>query len=348
MIGAMLHALGSNFTDVAKDWEPEEPTTAIERLIRAEPDGKDLLVEFQYANHDAKYVIKNATIDEFTSVLRELRDGLAASGEDTALMSAAVSKAFLRALKCWPKTNPSDLWYFIILRAFCDPYNHDARFARKSFEQSWKRTGGWALEKVFVEFYRDELKKHGINIYTGTKEQKAAIIKKLGLPDRLEADKVDIVLTADTKDGEKFFGVVHVKASFAERRTDDVPMSQVLIEAGFTSPLLTMDCKATPDADPVNRGELGQPRGTGTDGRSAKRKDVEDEGFFSACFSYNSSTVPTPEKQKAKARIHVLDFSDADDGFVKFIVAEWARIRGQQEKMLSRARRDLESGKAAS
>lgn len=353
MIAAMLHALDKSFGDLVADWEAEEPTTAIERDIRAEEDGKDLVVHFRYAEHDATYLIKDATLDQFTEIVRVLRDGLSGSGvseadEDTSLMSDAVASAFLRAIELWPHVNPSDVWYFIILRAFCDPYNHDARFVRKDFAQSWKRTGGWALEKVFVDYYRGALKKHGINMYTGTKEQKTEIIRKLGLPARLEADKVDIVLTADTESGEKFFGVVHVKASIAERRTDDVPMSQVLINAGLTSPLLTMDCKATPDADPTNRGELGRPTGSGRGRVSAKRKDVEDDRLFSACFSYNTNTIPTPKAHNAAARIYVLDFDDPDDDFVTFIVAEWERIRDEQEKMLSRARRDLESGKDVS
>jgi hypothetical protein len=49
-----------------------------------------------------------------------------------------------------------------------------------------------------------------------------------------------------------------------------------------------MDCKGTPSNYPQNKGELGVAFIDGSqDKRSAKRKDIEDDGFFSACFSYN-------------------------------------------------------------
>ena len=60
-------------------------------------------------------------------------------------------------------------------------------------------------------------------------------------------------------------------------------MSTVLANCGYTSPLWTMDCKSMPGEFPINRGELGEV----TDRRSAKRKDIEDEGYFTGCFSYN-------------------------------------------------------------
>jgi hypothetical protein len=135
------------------------------------------------------------------------------------------------------------------------------------------------------------------------------------------------LLTGANKDREKFMGVVHVKASFAERRTDDVPMSKALVKAGFASPLWTMDCKSGPSEHPTNRGELGVALDRSGDRRSAKRKDIEDDGYFSACFSYNSNTVPTPPKQKAKARIFVCNFNNPDDQFSRFIISEWIRLQ---------------------
>jgi hypothetical protein len=122
---------------------------------------------------------------------------------------------------------------------------------------------------------------------------------------------------------------VHVKASFAERRTDDVPMSRSLVHAGYASPLWTMDCKAAPSARPVNKGELGPVLIPGKpDRRSAKRKDIEDDGYFSACFSYNRDTRPTPPRQRATARVRVCDFSHPeDDAFVRFVVRAWRRFQ---------------------
>lgn len=66
------------------------------------------------------------------------------------------------------------------------------------------------------------------------------MIEGLNVKGRIEADKIDVVLTGDTANGPVFLGVVHVKASFAERRTDDVPLSETLIKHGYTSPLWTI------------------------------------------------------------------------------------------------------------
>jgi hypothetical protein len=57
--------------------------------------------------------------------------------------------------------------------------------------------------------------------------------------------------------------------------------------------------------------------------------DIEDDGYFSACFSYNLRTIPTPVSQAAKARIMVGDFKDADDAFSRFIVSEWERLQAR-------------------
>lgn len=151
--------------------------------------------------------------------------------------------------------------------------------------------------------------------------KKKGLANYLKLPGRVETDKIDVVLATVKGDRRIPFGVVHVKASFAERRTDDVPLSQELIRAGFLSPLWTMDCKSTPAKFPKNKGELGvalRPREP--DARSAKRKDIEDDGYFSACLSYNQNTVPTPNKQRCKAHVHCCDCSESDDAFSRFIL----------------------------
>ena len=116
-------------------------------------------------------------------------------------------------------------------RAFCDPYNHPAQFARLNLDQSWKRTSGWALEVVLVRHYGTFLKENGVDLYIAASSAKQEIVDSLKLADRVEADKIDVVLSGDTPSGPQFFGVVHVKASFAERRTDDVPLSTALTNA---------------------------------------------------------------------------------------------------------------------
>lgn len=314
------------FADIAVDALPVE----IHRAIYATQDGDSLRIHFTYAKHDATYVMPNATVAQFDTVIRVLRDGLArlvnpkTEGEAAAVQTDSVARMFLKAVEVWPHANPSDMWWFFVSRAYCDPFNHPAKHARLDLGQSWKRTGGWALEEIMVRHYAPFLKANGVALFIAPGADKPKLLSMMSANARLEADKVDVFLAGIVKDKLIPFGVVHVKASFAERRTDDVPMSQALIAHGYTSPLWTMDCKGGPSEKPENDGELGVTKAAkGPDGRSAKRKDIEDDGFFSACFSYNSRTAPTPPAQNAKANVIVCNFANPDDAFSRFVLGAW-------------------------
>lgn len=336
MVAALLSVYGKSLSDLAEGVNDSVPH--IHRTITAKAIGSDIRIHFAYARHDATYLLRDASIDQFNEVVLVLRDGLARlSGiipnEDDervkAIKSESVANAFLKAVATWPQANPSDLWWFLIYRAYCDQYNHPSKYCRLDFTQSWKRTGGWALERILERHYGPTLDRHGINLVIANGERKIRLLQGLDIDHRLEADKMDVLLTVGSGTKERLIGVVHVKASFAERRTDDVPMSQALVKAGYISPLWTMDCKSSPSSQPINKGELGAVfSDSGIDGRSAKRKDIEDDAFFSACFSYNRNTLPTPRSYQAAARIIGCGFSNPrDDAFVKFIVAERKRIR---------------------
>lgn len=227
----------------------------------------------------------------------------------------------------WPHVNPSDLWYFLVSHAYQDNYNHPAKEAGRDWGQSWKRASGWALEKILVEHYNPHLKANGVWLEMPERDRLLDLMGEMGITDTASAEKADvIVLGRDSTGTEVPYGVVHVKASFAERRTDDVPLSQELIRLGYVSPLATMDCKASPSPRPVNRGELGQPEGPGIE-VSSKRLDIERDRKFDACFSYNANTVPTPTGPAA-ARIYVCDFKDPDDAFSRHLIRHWQRRQG--------------------
>lgn len=326
---AILHQTGANLEALLKEMPSYPDAVEVERFIFAEQEGDDVAIRFRYANFDATYLLRTATVEQFETIIKALRDGLsrltsADEAMSEAIKTEAVASCFLKAVKTWPHANPSDIWWFIVYRAYCDPYNHPAQYARLDLTQSWKRTGGWALEEILVRHYGPFLRTHGIKLFIANGAQKQAIINELKVGARLEAAKIDVVLTGNHKGQEKFFGVVHVKASFAERRTDDVPMGTALVRHGFTSPLWTMDCKSTPGATPTNRGELGDAKGSH---RSAKRKDIEDDGYFSGCFSYNNNTVASGRRIPAERRIYVCDFSNPDDVFSQFIIQRWKAFR---------------------
>jgi transcriptional regulator with XRE-family HTH domain len=332
MLLAMLAGINCSLNDLLTDLPP--PSAAeIDRYIHSERKKNSLDIHFKYAKYDAVYTLPNARTREFERVMKMLRDGLARlegrSVDSEAVKAQAVTQAYLEAVRLWPDANPSDLWYFVIYRAYCDPFNHPARFARLDLSQSWKRTGGWALEQVLVRHYGGFLKDKGISLVIGSSEFKRHHLQTLRVKERLEADKIDLLLFGRVRRTDVIFGAVHVKASFAERRTDDVPMSRALVEGGYVSPLCTMDCKSSPSARPFNKGELGAlvKGGDKVDRRSAKRKDIEEDGYFSACFSYNQNTRPTPTDQKVKARIYVCDFQNPDDAFSQFLASAWRRFR---------------------
>jgi transcriptional regulator with XRE-family HTH domain len=329
MVLAILHETGSALSDLLGGL-PEPEAATVERSIFAEQKDKDIVIHFRYTNFDAQYTLQNSTIEDFEKVIKELRDGLARIASSTgegeqneAIKTDAVARAFMKATQLWPHANPSDIWWFIIYRAYCDPYNHPADFARLDFTQSWKRTAGWALEEILVRHYGPFLKKQGINLFIADSATKHRIVDGLNLSDRVEADKVDVVLTGNANQEQAFFGVVHVKASFAERRTDDVPLSATLTRAGYTSPLWTMDCKSMPGSYPVNRGELGSIEGR----INAKRKDMEEEGYFTGCFSYNKNTIPSVSSLADEKRVTVCDLNNPDDEFSRFIISRWKRFR---------------------
>lgn len=326
MLFAIVHQSGSHINELFDGLPESQEAAEVERFIFAEQSENDIVINFRYADFDAEYTLPNSTVDEFEEVIKTLRDGLSrlVSADDSisqAIKADSVAKTFLKATSVWPHANPSDLWWFVTYRAYCDPFNHPAKFARLDFTQSWKRTGGWALEEIVVRHYGPFLKGHGINLFIANGEAKRVLASQINVDERIEADKIDVFLTGDKDDKTSvFFGVVHVKASIAERRTDDVPMSQALSKAGYTSIFWTMDCKSTPSKHPVNRGELGKLG----DSRSAKRKDIEDEGYFTGCFSYNLNTIPSPFSLADEQSIYVCNFTNPDDDFSRFILQRWS------------------------
>jgi hypothetical protein len=261
--------------------------------------------------HSAVVVLDNVTDDQYSVVLKSLWKRLATGGK----AFDAIAATFIKAIKLCPNANPSDLWRYSVYR----PY-----LARRS-DQSWKRVGGQGLEVFFVRFYNPIFERRGIRLVWLSRAGATTAFTEMGIVDRVGRSKLDIALIGRCVDNTwRVFGGAHIKASLAERISDDVPASMAMQKKGYFSPLLTLDMKAfpPPHGDEVNRGELQFPHRAGE--QSDKRNYFERDGLFSCCYSYNLRTPPTPEGAQVKAKIKTLGFrKNANDSFVSDTVQAW-------------------------
>ena len=284
--------------------------------FKAETVEGGLELSFRHGRFDAVYFLPGADQDELALVLNALREGLA--GNDGPVN--AIVDAFLNAVRLWPHANPSDLWLFLVNRAYCDHANHLPGTAPGDISQSWKRSSGYALEAILRAHYGKFLAERGLFVHQRTEEGRKLLLQKAINDERVIPDKADVLVTRQATSGleEELVGVIHVKASIAERRTDDVPLSDLLLENGYLSVFWTFDCKSFPRKSPVNSGEYG---GVSEGKINDKRRDLEEHGYFSACFSYNRNTLATVSPGAA-AQIYVCDFRDPDDAFSQFLLAQ--------------------------
>ena len=172
-ISRLARALGTTpsslFVGIDDDLRDTPQTENRVRVV--EHDGR-LALGFRYDQYDAEYILDDAQRAEYDDVLSTLRRGLASVGSN----ADAVADAFIQATTSWPEANPSDLWTFLVSRIYCDPSNHPPANARLNLEQSWKRTSGWALERVLVRHYSQFLGRRGIRLKIGDKAEKASLL----------------------------------------------------------------------------------------------------------------------------------------------------------------------------
>lgn len=229
----------------------------------------------------------------------------------------AIGKAFVLATQICPDANPSDLWHHVLYRIYI------REKVGTNPSQSWVRTSGEAFEVAFVERYNPVLSQHGVRLTTLFKGQKGIALTRMGVADKIGSSKVDVLIEkqgagrSPDADGYGVVGGIHAKVSLAERVSDDIPASRIMMGEGLLSVLSTLDVKSfpPPHGDLVNRGELGTP-----DKPSDKRNYIEAHGDFSACFSYNLRTSPSNKATPSGRRIHVGGFSGVEDQFSKYLV----------------------------
>ena len=140
-----------------------------------------------------------------------------------------VANAMELATRLCPQANPADLWVHLIYNQF--------RTRHGRSDQSWKRVSGQALEQVIIDTYNPRLQPHQIRVRFGKEPDAVA----LGLVERgLGGSKTDLVLERRHNGAWTLFGVLHCKASIAERLTDDAPASEDLIAHGYWSSVVTI------------------------------------------------------------------------------------------------------------
>ena len=98
----------------------EVPTLAPATGVTAAEDTDELVIRFRYDRFDAEYRMPGATRAQYDKIISILRSGLS----KTTAKALAVSRTFLAAVAMWPDANPSDLWTFLVNRAYCDRANH--------------------------------------------------------------------------------------------------------------------------------------------------------------------------------------------------------------------------------
>ncbi|HMG74909.1 MAG TPA: BsaWI family type II restriction enzyme [Pyrinomonadaceae bacterium] len=231
----------------------------------------------------------------------------------------AIAVSFLNALKQCPQANASDLWHHVVYRLYCAIL---PRYRPQDPKQSWVRAGGDALEMTLEQWYSPILNPHGIKIkmLIGAAEKKKALAD-MGIQATVGAAKLDMTLHLDAGQNQRvIFGGVHVKASLAERVSDDIPASRAMMAAGYFSPLWTLDVKSFPPprGDLINRGEFGSLMTP-----SEKRRYVEEHGEFHACYTANSRSIPSIAATPSGRRIYAINLSIQPDQFAQDVIA-WA------------------------
>jgi hypothetical protein len=180
---------------------------------------------------------------------------------------------------------------------------------------------------VLEELYSPALNAAGVEIIALiSRADKANALAEMGLTESVGNSKLDVALYTIEGGIRMIFGGIHVKASLAERVSDDVPASRAMMERGFWSPLWTLDVKSfpPPTGDLINRGELGSPQLP-----SDKRRYIEEHGAFDNCYTGNARSKPSIDATASGKQIISLNLGRQPDRFLTDAIAraQLERIR---------------------
>ena len=229
----------------------------------------------------------------------------------------AIADVFESAVTVCAQANPSDLWHHVIYRTYLE------HKVGSNPNQSWVRTSGEAFEVFLERHYNPLIHQYGLRLnalISGNAKKEA--LSRMNLHGEIGGSKIDIIIEKRGKgvslsdDGYGIIGGAHAKVSLAERVSDDIPASRIMMAKGFESILVTLDVKSfpPPNGDLVNRGELGSQ-----DSPSDKRKYIEEHGDFSVCVSYNDRSKPSTRATNSGKRILVGRFNSGSDPLLKYL-----------------------------
>lgn len=327
-----LAALGYNhkhfFSDI--DWFIE--TTEVNRGLPALPVPKEardtaegVAIPLAWQGEIREVVIGNLSAKDYLQLEASISSIYAPLNHSKSVKNRdAIFQALSLGIDGYPMVNPSDIYHHIVYRLYLREYT------RTQADRSWVRAGGEALELFLQAHYSKILAPYSIGIrWLVSDKEKAAALEQMGLTGLVGGSKLDIVLFGKVGKKEIVFGGIHVKASLAERVSDDVPCSEAMIKRGFSSYLLTLDAKSfpPPSGDLINRGELGT-----IENGSDKRKYIETHGSFTGCYSYNLRSVPSGEKTVSGRKIYTSTFDIKRDPLPAHIVAAWKEFQRRAMK----------------
>lgn len=239
-----------------------------------------------------------------------------------------IYQAFKLAVSLAPQANASDLWHHVVYRIYMEQLKATKPY--KDPGQSWKRASGDAFELFLADYYNTMFKNNGLRLIPLTRDESKKAFNLMGISGKVGDSKLDIAIIKDYNgkslkiNNGTLIGGIHVKASLAERVSDDVPASTEMMKHGYLSYLFTLDVKSFPLSETVtetrayiNKGELGTP-----DAPTDKRKYIEEHGSFNACFSLNKRTVPSPAETYSRKMIYTVQPNGKPDKFFEIITKE--------------------------
>lgn len=263
------------------------------------------LIEMIWQGKKKEVFVENIPVTEYleieakiSEIYQTLNNGKGGKNRE------AILNALTTAINRFPNANPSDIYHHIVYRLYLREYN------KTQADRSWVRAGGEAFELFLESHYNKILNEHGVTvIWLSNDSLKSSALTAMNIQNEVGGSKLDIALYGQMDDKKVIFGGIHAKASLAERVSDDVPCSEAMMRKGLSSYLVTFDAKSfpPPNGDLVNRGELGTIAAP-----SDKRAYIESHGSFSACFSYNTRTVPSGANTSSGKKIYVSTFSQTD------------------------------------